>query len=205
MSNEQSYKTIDGTAEVLHKDRGSKFIGIAIPLSTLDDVKTELDNLKVLYSDATHICYAYVMGLHGDDYRANDDGEPNNSAGQPILREIRSAGLTNILIAVVRYYGGKKLGVSGLIDAYGSAARLALEQCITVTKVIQKRCWIRHNGAKDFMVFEYANRLGFTIVNHPNHQGDFFQIELAANDFPNLLTALESLPNFELREELNGL
>lgn len=205
MSDQQSYKTIDATTEVLHKDRGSKFIGIAYPLDSIDDVKFQLDQLKETYPDATHICYAYVLGIKGEDYRANDDGEPNNSAGQPILREIRSAELTNVLVAVIRYYGGKKLGVSGLIDAYGTAARLALEQTKTVVKVVQKKCWIRHNGAKDFLVFEYANRLGFSILNHPSYPGGYFEIELPESDFNHMIHALESLPNFDLQEELNGL
>ncbi len=204
MSNSQSYKTIDAISEVLHKDRGSKFIGIAYPTDSIDDVKVQLDQLKETYPDATHICYAYVLGINGEDYRANDDGEPNNSAGQPILSEIRSADITNVLVAVIRYYGGKKLGVSGLIDAYGTAARLALEQTNSVVKVVQKKCWIRHNGAKDFMVFEYANRLGFTILTHPSQPGGYFEIELPEQNFPDFLLALESLPNFDLQEELDG-
>lgn len=205
MNEGQSYNTIDASSEVLHKDRGSKFIGIAFPVNSIDQTKDELDLLKEKYPDATHICYAYVLGLSGEDYRANDDGEPNNSAGQPILREIKSAGITNVLIAVIRYYGGKKLGVSGLIDAYGTAAKMAIEQSKIIEQVIQKTCWIRHNGAKDFMVFEYANRLGFHIIKHPNQPGGYFQIELPLQDFKSLTAALESLPNFDLKEELNGL
>lgn len=204
MSTSPSYKTIAHSSEILHKDRGSKFIGISFQVETVDNIKLELDQLKGQYPDATHICYAYVLGLDQETYRANDDGEPNNSAGQPILREIKSADLTNLLVAVIRYYGGKKLGVSGLIDAYGTAAKLAIEASGVTQKIVHQRCWLRHNGAKDFMIYEYANRLGYTIVQSPSRPGDYFEIEIPLETITSLRESLESLPNFDLQLELNG-
>ena len=176
---EGTFITIERSVEVLHKDRGSKFIGLAFHVDSEDSLKTLLNDLRVKYADSTHVCYAYRLGLNGENYRANDDGEPSNSAGQPILREIKSKNLTYTLVAVVRYYGGKKLGVSGLIEAYGSAAKQALDGCTIVTKTVQKRAWIRHLGAKDFQVYELANRFDFTIVQPPSLIGGYFEIKLA--------------------------
>lgn len=202
---EGTFKTIEKQSEVLHKDRGSKFIGLACPVENDEELKNTLNQLRAQYADATHVCYAYRMGLTGENYRANDDGEPSNSAGQPILREIKSKDLTHILVAVVRYYGGKKLGVSGLIDAYGSAAKQAIEACTIVSKTIQKTCWLKHLGAKDFQVYELANRLNFTIIQPPNIPGGFFEIKLSKSKYDEFNDHLESLPNFELTDKPNGL
>jgi putative IMPACT (imprinted ancient) family translation regulator len=201
---DNQYRTILKNTEVLHKDRGSKFIGFAHPVANLEMIKENLDTLKQLHSDATHVCYAYRLGIDGADFRANDDGEPNNSAGQPILREIKSLELTHLLVAVVRYYGGKKLGVSGLIDAYGTAAKLALELATITIETVQKLCWIKHRGAKDFQIYEYASRLGFEIIEQPAIPGSYFKIQLPLEAYDALCTSLESLPNFELTDKLNG-
>jgi len=128
-----SYKTIETKGEGLFKDKGSKFIALAIPVETEEEVKAALDEVRNTYHDARHHCYAYRLGALMDTYRANDDGEPSNSAGKPILGQIRSYQLTNILIVVVRYFGGTLLGVGGLIHAYKTAASLAVEH----TKVIE--------------------------------------------------------------------
>ena len=202
---DNQYRTILKKTEVLHKDRGSKFIGFAFPIATIEAVKLNLEALRQLYSDATHVCYAYRLGIDGGDFRANDDGEPNNSAGQPILREIKSLELTHVLVAVVRYYGGKKLGVSGLIEAYGTAAKLALDNAQSIIETVQKTCWLKHLGAKDFQVYEYANRLGFEIIESPSTPGNFFKIQLPLSAYPVLQSSLESLPNFELTDKLNGV
>jgi len=201
---EKGYTTIENNTEVLHKDRGSKFIGLAFPVKDTDEIKSILANLHEQYADATHVCYAYRLGLDGETYRANDDGEPSNSAGQPILREIKSKELSHVLVAVVRYYGGKKLGVSGLIDAYGSAARLTLETARLIKKTVRKTCWIKHLGAKDFQVYELSNRFSFEIISSPQTPGGYFTIELAESLYPELIERLDSLPNFELRDKLNG-
>lgn len=123
-----SYKTIKSKGEGLFKDKGSKFIALAIPVETEEEVKNALEEVRNSYHDARHHCYAYRLGALMDTYRANDDGEPSSSAGKPILGQIRSYELTNILIVVVRYFGGTLLGVGGLINAYKTAASLAIEE-----------------------------------------------------------------------------
>lgn len=122
-----TYRTIKRHSEGLYKEKGSKFIGIALPASSEEEVKEKLEELKKQYYDARHHCYAYTLGQKGQHVRANDDGEPNHSAGDPILGQIRSRELTNTLVVVVRYFGGTKLGVSGLINAYKTAAQEALD------------------------------------------------------------------------------
>jgi uncharacterized YigZ family protein len=122
-----TYQTISSNSEALFKDRGSRFIGIAMPAQSEEEVNELLTNCRKQYYDATHHCYAYRIGIQTISYRANDDGEPNHSAGDPILGKIKSLDLTNTLVIVVRYYGGTKLGVGGLINAYRTAAELALE------------------------------------------------------------------------------
>ncbi|MCB9187136.1 MAG: YigZ family protein [Flavobacteriales bacterium] len=131
----QAFRTIFQPIEGLFKDRGSKFIAYAFPITNVDDVKPLLDRLRVEHPSARHVCYAYQLGTDGNDYRANDDGEPSGSAGLPILNQIKSKDVTNTLVAVVRYFGGTKLGVSGLINAYKEAAKDALERAIVVEKI----------------------------------------------------------------------
>ncbi len=123
---QDAYRTIAQPAEGLYKEKGSKFIALAFPVFTEDEIKETLLELRKQYYDARHHCYAYSLGADKSRYRANDDGEPNHSAGDPILGQIRSADLTNVLVVVIRYFGGTKLGVSGLINAYKTSAAEAL-------------------------------------------------------------------------------
>ena len=128
-----SYHTITKTTEGLYKEKGSKFVAVAIPVTSEEEVKTQQEVLRKQYYDARHHCYAYVIGEDYGQFRANDDGEPNHSAGDPILGQIRSKDLTNTLVVVIRYFGGTKLGVSGLIHAYKTAA----EEAINENKIIK--------------------------------------------------------------------
>ena len=123
-----NYKTINTPSlEVLYKDKGSKFYGYAIPIETDQEVKKALEELKQKHSSAGHFCYAYQHGIEKIYYRVSDDGEPNNSAGLPIYGQLQAFEVTNILIVVIRYFGGTKLGVGGLISAYKATAKLSLE------------------------------------------------------------------------------
>jgi uncharacterized YigZ family protein len=122
------YKNISKKSESLLKEKGSKFYAYAFPVNSEEEIINELNILKKEHAQATHICYAYKLGLNQIKYRYNDDGEPSNSAGAPIYGQINSFELTNIFIAVVRYYGGTKLGVGGLIQAYRLAAKEAIEK-----------------------------------------------------------------------------
>lgn len=128
MTEKDTYKTITGTSpEVLFKDKNSKFYGYAYPVTTEEETKDHIELLKKKHHAARHWCYAWQLGTENVQFRANDDGEPNNSAGMPIYGQIQSFEVTNLLIVVVRYFGGVKLGVGGLINAYRTAAQLALE------------------------------------------------------------------------------
>jgi len=134
---EDMYKTIEKPSEeTLFKDRNSKFFGYAFPVLNEDDIKNALESLKKKHHSARHFCYAWQLGVEAISYRANDDGEPNNSAGMPIYGQIQAFGVTNILIVSVRYFGGTKLGVGGLINAYKNSAQLALEASTILDKTI---------------------------------------------------------------------
>ncbi|QHL87305.1 YigZ family protein [Nibribacter ruber] len=123
---EDKYRTIAQPTQGLYKEKGSKFIARAYAVYSEEEVKEVLQALREEYFDARHHCYAYLLGADRSTYRANDDGEPNHSAGDPILGQIKSAGLSNVLVVVIRYFGGTKLGVSGLIHAYKTATAEAL-------------------------------------------------------------------------------
>ncbi|MCB0451221.1 MAG: YigZ family protein, partial [Confluentibacter sp.] len=132
-----TYKTITiPSEEVLFKDKNSKFFGYAFPVSQEEEIKMHLEQLKKKHFSARHWCYAYQIGTEKISFRANDDGEPNNSAGMPIYGQIQSFEVTNILVVVVRYFGGTKLGVGGLISAYKNTAQLALEKATIVEKTL---------------------------------------------------------------------
>ncbi len=133
---QDEFRTITGMAKGLYKEKGSKFIGIAVPVRDEDEVKGKLEEVRKQYHDARHHCYAFRLGYKGETFRTNDDGEPSGTAGKPIYGQILSKELTDILIIVVRYFGGTKLGVSGLITAYKSASRDALEQAEIITGTI---------------------------------------------------------------------
>lgn len=136
-----TYRSIKKASEGLFKDNGSRFIALAYPVESEAEVKEIVASLKKEYHDARHHCYAYRIGLNGDVWRANDDGEPSGSAGRPILGQIDSAGLSDILVVVVRYFGGIKLGIPGLIRAYKSSTADALEAAEVVEKIAGE--WIR--------------------------------------------------------------
>ena len=137
MEIKDTYNTIDfSPEEVLFKEKNSKFFGYAFPIQSDEEVKPLIDALRKQHPNAGHFCYAYQIGADTVTYRANDDGEPSNSAGMPIYGQIQSFSVTNILIVVVRIFGGVKLGVGGLISAYKTTAQLVLESCEIVEKTI---------------------------------------------------------------------
>ena len=144
-----TYKTIEKPSdEVLFKEKNSKFFGYAFPVQSENEVKDILDQVKKQHYTGRHWCYAYQIGTKTKIYRANDDGEPNNSAGMPIYGQIQSFDVTNVLVIVVRYFGGVKLGVGGLVTAYRTAAQMALETVEIVEKTINTHFFIR---------FDYKN------------------------------------------------
>ena len=136
---EDLYKTIAAPAEGLYKEKGSKFISLAYPVQPEGQIKEIVAELKDKFYDARHHCYAWMLGADKKNFRANDDGEPSSTAGRPILGQIQSNDLTNILIVVIRYFGGTKLGVSGLINAYREAAADALCHAEVVEKTVDEQ------------------------------------------------------------------
>ena len=128
MNSVTTYKTLETPSnEVLYKDKGSKFFGYAFPIKTKEEFKSIIEHIKQKHSSAGHFCFAYQLGIEILYYRASDDGEPSNSAGLPIYGQLQAFGITNVLVVVVRYFGGTKLGVGGLISAYKNTAKLSLE------------------------------------------------------------------------------
>ncbi|MCF8364533.1 MAG: YigZ family protein [Bacteroidales bacterium] len=142
------YKTLGKRSEGLFKDKGSRFIAHAIPCTSEEQVKEEIEALKKQYYDARHHCYAYILGYDKEDFRANDDGEPSGTAGKPILGQLLSHDLTDCLIVVIRYFGGVKLGVRGLINAYKFAAQDAIQNNQIITKIVKDQFDV---------TFEYAD------------------------------------------------
>lgn len=130
------FKTITETAEGTYSEKRSKFLAFAVPVESVEEVKTVVAEYQKRFYDARHACYAYMLGPERDEFRANDNGEPSGTAGKPILGQINSYGLTNILIVVVRYFGGIKLGTSGLIAAYRQAAIEALNNATIIEKTV---------------------------------------------------------------------
>lgn len=143
---QEYYKTIETSAMAEFRDRGSQFIAFTFPVSGINDFKARLAEIKKQHPKATHHCFAYRLGLDGTNFRVSDDGEPSGTAGRPILGQIDSRQLTNVLIIVVRYFGGTMLGVPGLINAYKSAAALALQ----LTPVVQKPVLVNYRIQFDY-------------------------------------------------------
>lgn len=140
---EDEFRTIKSKSEGIYKEKGSKFIALAYPVKNEQEIKAIQQELRKEFYDARHHCFAYRLGPNKEKFRANDDGEPSGSAGKPILGQLLSLDLTDILVVVIRYFGGTKLGVSGLINAYRTSTRDALDDASIITKTQQKKYKIR--------------------------------------------------------------
>jgi len=136
MADTDEYKTVRKSSDGLYREKGSRFVSVAIPIQNENEIKSHVEAIRKEHHEARHHCFAWVLGPEGNSWRANDDGEPSGTAGRPILGQIRSYGLTNILIVVSRYFGGRLLGVSGLINAYRTAASSALGNAEIIDHVI---------------------------------------------------------------------
>ncbi len=160
-----NYNTISKQSKGLFKDKGSKFISIAFPLNSENEFKSILGELKKQFHDARHFCFAYRIGTDRNIFRINDDGEPNNSAGKPILGQIDSFALTNIGIIVVRYFGGVKLGVGGLIKAYKEASKDALLNADIILKDKMEKIKLHFNYAQLNQIMHFIKTNNLTIIN----------------------------------------
>lgn len=175
---QDSYLTITGTSEGLYKEKGSKFLAFAFPCESVDEVKVRLEELRKQYFDARHHCYAYALDHTGNQTRANDDGEPNHSAGDPILGQIKSNNLTNTLVVVIRYFGGTKLGVSGLINAYKTATAEALEEAEIVKREITETVILRFPYDEMNPVMKLVKDLDLNIKGQDYDTGCVMTIEV---------------------------
>jgi len=155
-----SYKTIESKSEGFFKDRGSKFYSFAYPVANEEETENYREKLRKAYHDARHHVYAFRLGRNGETYRASDDGEPSNSSGPPVLGQIKSAELTYVLVVVIRYFGGTKLGVPGLINAYKTAAEDALNNANIITKKIKTK-------VKLYYDYEYTNSVMSFLHSEP--------------------------------------
>ncbi|MCC6570261.1 MAG: YigZ family protein [Chitinophagales bacterium] len=159
------YFSIEPVENILYKDKGSKFIGYAYPVKDEAAVKEKLECIRQEHPKATHHCYAYRLGLDKNNYRTNDDGEPNGTAGKPMLGQIDSIGITNTLVVVVRYFGGTKLGVSGLIDAYKETARETLAVATIITHKILDYYRIRCSYEQVQRVYHIVHQVQAQIIS----------------------------------------
>lgn len=163
---QHSYTTIKSAIrDILLKEKGSKFIGFAFPVNNEKELKTALDNLREEHPKATHHCYAFRLGINGENYRANDDGEPSGSAGLPIYNQLLAHNLTNILVVIIRYYGGTKLGVSGLVKTYKESAKLTLEHAEIITKELETQLEIEFKFSQQNIIFSLLNKFDAKVLN----------------------------------------
>jgi uncharacterized YigZ family protein len=161
-----TYHILQAPSEGLFKDRGSKFMAYAYPIQQEEDVKQLLAQLKKEHFAAAHHCYAYVLGVNQEIQKSHDDREPANTAGKPILRSILSKQLTNTMVVVVRYFGGKLLGVPGLIHAYGEAAADALTNAVIIEKIVNERHQLIFDYEHENEAFRIIKQYGLKIAQH---------------------------------------
>ncbi len=201
MIEKDTYNTIETATEgILFKEKNSKFFGFAYPVLNEDDVKFHLENLKKEHHSARHWCYAYQIGTEQVAYRANDDGEPSNSAGMPIYGQIQSFDVTNVLIVVVRYFGGVKLGVGGLISAYKTTAQLTLEAATIVEKTINKTFLITFDYKNMNTVMRIIKEKNLNITNQKLHLDCQITISVRKKDADAIFEIFNHLFEINIKE-----
>lgn len=196
-----TYKTIaEETQELLFKEKNSKFLGYAYPITAEDEVKPILVVLRKQHPNAVHFCYAYQLGAEQITYRANDDGEPSGSAGMPIYGQLLSFGITNVLLVIVRYFGGVKLGVGGLISAYKTAAQLSLESAIIVEKTIDMEYVAQFDYAHLNKVMRVIKEKNLEILSQKMDMQCEITLATRKSNEDNLLAAFENLYEINLKK-----
>lgn len=187
------FKTTDKpSGEVLFKERKSKFFGYTFPITTEEEVKPILEELRKLHPTANHVCYAWQLGITDVQYRANDDGEPNNSAGLPIYGQIQSFDITNVLVAVARIFGGTKLGVGGLMTAYRETAKLALENSVISEKVLTEEVSMSFEYAEMDTVMRFIKKNQLEILSQKLHLDCEIRVSVQKDLLPGILEQLEA-------------
>ena len=188
-----SFFTIPHPTTGEFRDRGSKFLAYAFPVSTEADWQKRLEQVKKEHPKARHHCYAYRLGLDQNNFRANDDGEPSGTAGRPILGQIDSFGLTDVFIVVVRYFGGTLLGTSGLINAYKTSAKTALEKVSIVEKLVEDRVQIHFDYALMGEVMNAAKKMQLNIVKQHFEETAFIEVAIRKSETGQQLLRLKAL------------
>ena len=188
------------SVEGVYKEKGSKFLAFAYPLSDPDQVAERIQSLKKAHPKARHWCYAWQVGVENPVFRTSDDGEPNNSAGKPIYGQIQSFGLTNLLIVVIRYFGGTKLGVGGLIVAYRSAAKFALENAQLVEKILTKELSLQFDYVNMDKVMRLIKENAITIRSQKMELNCFFIISMRKNELERIVKLFEGLRCVEVKK-----
>ena len=198
MTEQEFYYTIEKSGSAEFKDRGSKFIAIAQPIATVEEFKQALNEIKKLHPKATHHCFAYRLGLDGNAFRVSDDGEPSGTAGRPILGQIDSKGLTGVLVVVVRYFGGTLLGVPGLINAYKSAASLALQITPLVQKQVEKEFVVQFDYTRIGEIMALAKQYNCRVVKQEMQLFCNMTLAIPKNRVAEVSYKLQELKNVEL-------
>ena len=192
------YQTIEHLSEGSYKEKGSRFIAIAIPVQTIDELKQQIEKIRKQYHDARHHCYAYRLGPEPHESRQNDDGEPSGTAGKPIYGQIQSFGLTNILIVVVRYFGGVKLGTGGLIQAYKTAARDAITKGKIITRTWNVTLEIRFDYVHMDPVMRIIRDEGGRIIRQESIEKCSITLEVRKGNFESLVQKIASIEALEI-------
>jgi uncharacterized YigZ family protein len=198
LSRKDFYHTIAGPSEGQYKEKGSKFLAFVFPISSMDEITSNVHALKKQYHDARHHCYAWILGSEGHRFRAFDDGEPNHSAGDPILGQIRSRSLTNTLVVVVRYFGGTKLGVGGLVNAYRTAAAHALDQNRIVKRFIKETFKIQYDYTLTNPVMRIIEELGASIDDQQYEEKCRLVLSIRQRDAAVFIQKLKSMKGIRI-------
>lgn len=205
MMTEDTYKTIAALAESVYTEKRSKFIAIALPVRTLAEIKAYLDEYQKKYYDARHVCYAYMLGAERKEFRANDNGEPSGTAGKPILGQINSNELTDILVIVVRYFGGIKLGTSGLIVAYKTAAAQALSEAQIIEKTVDEQVTVVFEYPFMNDIMRIVKEESPEILNQSYDMDCVMTLRIRKSQMPRLRMRLEKVETARISDDVTSL
>lgn len=197
-----TYRTLSKPSEeILFKEKKSKFFGYAFPITSEEEVKPIIENLKKKHHTAGHVCYAWQLGIENTNYRANDDGEPNNSGGMPIYGQIQSFEVTNVLIAVARIFGGTKLGVGGLISAYKTGAQMALETADIIEKIVQQQFELSFEYADMDKIMRIIKQEQLEIVSQKMELDCTLVFSVRQNDVKKIKSILKKIHTIKIKEK----
>lgn len=198
---DDTYKTISGISESVFTEKRSKFIAIAIPVRSVAEIKNLLEQYQKKYYDARHVCYAYMLGPERKDFRANDNGEPSGTAGKPILGQINSHELTDVLVIVVRYFGGIKLGTSGLIVAYRTAASQALAEATVIEKTVDEEVTVAFEYPFMNDVMRIVKEESPEIMEQSYDMDCIMTLRIRKSQMPHLRSRLEKVETLRFPED----